>query len=182
MNMTKRDIADIVLVWMAVSFILTLLTSIVTLGAILGMPDEQSKFITTSVAVIFQVLHLLVVAFLIYILLFKRNFVLNIVFPDADVKELSFSEGLTALTSYVFWIRLLGIFTLLSSGIGFVADLVSGLAMHRQFVIDSFWKVQTFPHIVSAILALIVIWKADWIGNRLGRIGSSNKADPDDGL
>ena len=181
MNMTKRDIADIVLVWMAVSFILTLLTSIVTLGSIIGMPDEQSKFITTSVAVIFQVLHLLVVAFLIYILLFKRNFVLNIVFPDADVKELSVSEGLTALTSYVFWIRLLGIFTLLSSGIGFFADLVSGLAMHRQFVIDSFWKVQTFPHIVSAILALIVIWKADWIASRLERIGSSNKPDPDDG-
>jgi uncharacterized membrane protein len=175
--MTKRDIADIVLVWMAVSFILVLLTSILTLGSIIGMPDEQSKFMTTSVALVFQVLHLLAVAFLIYILLFKRNLVLNIVFPDAEGKEVSVSDGLTALTSYVFWIRLLGIFTLLSSGIGFFADLVSGLAMNRQFVIDSFWKVKTFPHIVSAILAFVVIWKADWIANRLERIGSSNKPD-----
>jgi hypothetical protein len=182
MNMTKRDIADIVLVWMAISFILALLTSILTLGAILGIPDEQSKFMTTSVAIVFQVLHLLVVAFLIYILLFKRNFVLNIVFPDAKGKELSISEGLTALASYKFWIRLLGIFTLLSSGIAFFADLVSGFGVNRQFVIDSFWKVKTFPHIVSAILAFIVIWKADWIANRLERIGSPHKPDPDDGL
>ena len=182
MNMTKRDIADIVLVCMAVYLILTLLTSILTLGSIIVMHDEISKFMTTSVAVIFQVLHLLVVAFLIYILLFKRNFVLNIVFPDAEVKELSVSEGLTGLTSYVFWIRLLGIFILLSSGIGFFADLASGFAMHRQSVIDSFWKAQTlFPHIVSTILAFIAIWKADWIASRLERIGSSNKPDPDDG-
>jgi len=180
MHITKRDIADIVLVWMAVSFILVLLTSILTLGLLIGMPDEQSKNITGPVAVLFQVLHLLAVAFLTYILLFKRNLVLDKVFPDAAGKDVPISDGLSALTSYAFWVRLLGIFTLLSSGIAFVADLVTGLGMNRQFVVDSFWLIKTGPEMVSAFLAFLVIWKADWIATRLEHLGSSNRSNAGD--
>jgi hypothetical protein len=152
MNMTKRDIADIVLVWMAVSFILALLTSIVTLGSIIGMPEEQTKWMTRSVAVAFQIAHLLVLLFLNYLLLFKRPLILDLVFPDGNQKEVDVPVGLAVLTSYAFWIRLLGIFTFLGSGTGFLGHLVTDLAAKRQFASGAFWMMQSGSQLVSALL------------------------------
>jgi len=176
MNMTKRDIADIVLVWMILSFLLTLLTSIVTLGAWIGMTNEANKYTEKSAAVAFQLLHILALLFLNYILLFKRSIILSLVIPDGREKDVSIPSGLSILTSYAFWIRLFGIFTFLSSGIEFLSRFVLDVAAKRAFVARSFWMYSSGAELVSALLAVIVIWKADWIAKKVGKRGSSNQA------
>jgi len=175
MSMTKRDIADIVLVWMAVSFVLALLKSILTLGAFLGMTDEAMQYTAKTTAVTFQVIHLLFLVFLNYFLLFKRSLVLSIVFPDGREKELSMPAGLAALASYSFWVRLFGISIFLTSSIAFLGRLVTDLASNRRLVGDPIWIMQSGSQLVSAILAVLVIWKADWIAEKLEKKESSNK-------
>jgi len=175
MNITKRDIADIVLVWMAISFLLALLTSIVTLGTWIGMTDEANKFTDKSVAMVFQLLHILVLLFLNYILLFKRSFILSLIVPDGKEKNVSIPPELNVLASYAFWIRLLGIFTFLTSGIDFFSHMVMDVATHQKFITGTYWMLQSGTALVSAILAIVVIWKADWIAKILGKLGSSNK-------
>ena len=174
MNITKRDIADIALVWMGLSLLLALLTSFVTLGTIIGMTDEQSQFMTKSVATTFQSLHLIVLIGVNYVIFFKRAIILNLVFPNSEQKEASVPESLSALGSYAFWIRLLGIFTFLTSGTRFFSQMVMELATKRQFQFGSFWMIKSGTQLVSAVLALLIIWKADWISDKLGKIKSSN--------
>ena len=174
--MTKRDIADIVLVWMAISFLLALLTSLVTLGAYIGMTDEANKYRDKATAMVFQLLHIGALLFLNYVLLFKRSIILSLVVPDGREKQVVIPPGLTVLTSYTFWIRLFGIFTFLSSGIHFVGRLATDVAVKREFVARSFWMYNTGTELISTVLAAIVIWRADWIAGRIGKIGSSNQA------
>lgn len=179
MNMTKRDIADIALVWMGLSLLLALLTSFVTLGTIMGMPDEQSQYMTKSVATTFQIIHLIVLIGVNYVIFFQRSVILNLVFPKSEEKEASVPESLSALGSYAFWIRLLGIFTFLTSGTKFFSQLVMELAAKRQIQFGSFWMIKSGTQLVSALLALLIIWKADWIAGKLERLKPSNqKVDP----
>lgn len=173
MTMTKRDVADIVLVWMAVSLFMSLLTSIMTLGAWVGMTDLSKQYEEKSVGVTFQILQIVALLFLNYVLLFKRSFLLSRVFPDGKAKEVSVPEGLSVLISYAFWIRLLGIFTFLSSGIKFIGRLGMDVAAQWQFLAPRFWMHNSGAELASAVLAAIVIWKADWIAEKLGRLGSS---------
>jgi hypothetical protein len=182
MNMTKRDIGDIVLVWMAVSFLMSLLTSIYTLGTLVGMTQEAKQYIEKSVAVPFKIFEIIVLLFLNYVLLFKRSLILSLVFPDGKEKEISVPSGLTVLTFYAFWIRLLGIFTFLSSGIRFIGRLTLNVSANLPYVDVAglswmSWMYRSgVDELVSVILAAFVIWKADWIAERIGKIGSSNKA------
>lgn len=176
MNMTKRDIADIVLVGMAVSFLMSLFTNIITLGAWVGMTDEAKQYAEKSVLVTFQILQIVALLFLNYILLFKRSPLLSLVFPDGNDKEVTVPSSLTVLTSYVFWIRLLGIFTCLSSGIQFIGRFAMDVGFKRQFFSPRDCMQSSGVDLLSAILAAIVIWKAHWIAERLGKMGSSNKA------
>ncbi len=175
MKMTKRDIADIVLVWMGLSLFLALLASFVTLGTIIGMPDEHSQFMSKSVATTFQIITLVVLIGVNYVIFFKRSVVLNLVFPNSEEKDASVPESLSALGSYAFWIRLLGIYTFLTSGTKFFSQIVTELAAKRQFEIGAFWMIKSGTQLVSALLALLIIWKADWIASKLERLKPSNK-------
>ena len=131
---------------------------------------------TPSVAVAFQLAQILALLLLNYVLLFKRSLILDLVFPDGRQKEVAVPVGLAALTSYAFWIRLLGIVTFLNSGIALLGHLVTDLAVKRQFAFGGFWIVQSGSQLVSALVALGVIWKADWIAEKLRKFGSSNQA------
>jgi hypothetical protein len=177
MNMSKRDIGDIVLVWMAVSFLMSLVTSIYTLGTLVGMSGEAEQYFEKSVAVPFKIFEIIVLLFVNYVLLFKRSLILSLVFPDGKEKKILIPSDLTVLTFYAFWIRLLGIFTFLSSSIRFIGRLAMDMSANLPYITRSSWIYRSgVDELVSAILAAFVIWKADWIAERIKKIGSSNKA------
>jgi len=173
-SITKRDIADIVLVWMTISFLFMLLTSIITLGSIIGLHGEEAKLITKPVAITFQIIQIVVLMVVNYILVFKRHLVLDIVFPQAGEKVMAVPDGLITLTSYGFWIRMLGIFTFLSSGTEFLSELISDVAITRDFM-NGIWMLKSGSKMISAIISLLIIWKADWLAEKLGGTGSANK-------
>ena len=182
MNMTKRDIADIVLAGIGVSLCFRLVTSFVTLGAFIGLSGEAAQYTNKSTAIIFQSAHFFFILLLIYLLLLHRSIILSAVFPDARTKDLTVPDNLTALTSYPFWVKLFGIFIVLQSSIAFLSQLVSDLAIKRQYAGGSFWMMKSGVELVSAILAAVVIWKADWIAGLLERKNLSNNRMDDTSL
>ena len=176
MNLTKRDIVDIVLVGIAFWFLLQLLTSLATWGLYIGMKEGAETYMDKTVAVVFQSLHFLALLVLNYILLFRRRWILSLIVPDGSEKEVAIPAGLSVLASYGFWIRLLGIFILLSSSIRFLARLAMDLAAEPKFTVRPSWIFGSGTELVSAVLAAIVVWKADWIADKLGKLGSSRRA------
>ena len=173
--MTKRDVADIVLVWMAITFILAFFASILSLGVYLGMTDEAMKYTERWTSILFQTLHCLLLLFVNYVLIFKRALILNLVFPVTCEKTLSIPDGLDVLASYGFWIRLIGIFTFLTSATNFFSQLAIELAVKRRIDHGAFWMIRSGQELLAVIVALFIIWKADWIAETLGKLGSFNK-------
>ena len=173
MNITKRDIADIVLVVMAISFVLALSRSIFSLGYAAGNSDDLFK----GASITCHVANILLLLFVNYALLFKRSLILAIVFPDGRDKELIVPEGLTALTSYSFWIRLFAVFFFLKSLVSLVSQLIRDLIINAKFPDGSFAWNSCMYSLVSVVLTTIIIWKSDWIATKIENIKSSNQSN-----
>ena len=73
MQMTKRDIADIALVWILSSVLLSLLMSIAMLASYMGMATMGSGFSDLVMFLGIEALQVLVLLLLGYVLLFKRT-------------------------------------------------------------------------------------------------------------
>jgi len=176
MTITKRDIADIVLVWMALQFILALLTGIAVLGTI---ANARAPFYSVA-AVVSRLANLLILLVLSYVLLFRRALILDRIFPNAEQKQVSIPNDMTVIASYAFWIRLIGIFTFLTSLTGCFSRLLMALANKQELQEMSFSEfpmkmMQSGEQLLAAILALGIIWKADWIAAKLEKNGSTNQ-------
>jgi len=173
-NMTKRDIGDIVLVWMGLSFTHSFLEHIASLLARLCTEESPTFVWGPSLALtLFQTLVMLFVAF---ILLFKRRCVLNLLFPLAAQTEISISEDCVALTDLSFWIRLLGTFILIQSFIKVSSNLamyIKALEM-PQFGSRFIWR-SVIPPLVSIPIAILVVWQAKRIASIMDKLGKSNK-------
>ena len=171
MQMTKRDIADIVLVWMVFSTLFHFLMGIAQFLALVVAPGLRES--TQLMAITgFEALYVLIVLLLCYIVLFKRAAILSFLFPDAREKELSIPFGMDSLASYAFWLRLFSIYICVSSGTSFFGHLVAGAAVGGQFGAERFLIRTSMPTLVSAVLAGLIVWKADWIAEKLQKIGT----------
>jgi hypothetical protein len=169
MQMTKRDVADIVLVWMVFHFVMQFLMSLIRVGMYF-IPYGLMPHGDEAIAIVLEVLYFFVLLLLIYVLLFKRTQILSLVFPDADVKQISVSSELHALTSYAFWIRLFGIYLLLTHGISFLSNLATNAAFYPHVDEARYWIKGAGSGLISAVLAALVVWKADWIAEKLGKM------------
>jgi hypothetical protein len=173
MPMTKRDIADIVLVWILSSVLLSLLISIAQVSFI-GMARGPKEVANQAIFFGFEALQVLVLLLLGYILLFKRPAVLSFLFPDGREKEIAVPGGLEVLTSYAFWIRLFGVFKFLWLGVQLIGHLATSMAMEWPFLeLRSFRS--SGPELVGVILSAAIIWKADWIADKLQTMRIADK-------
>lgn len=177
-NMTKRDIADIVLVLVGLGLIFSFLSAFLSLGGILSFKDNE--FFNKSVAVPLHLLYLLALLAGSWLLLIKRKIILNLLFPSANKVTIALEGEALEIIKYTFWIKLFGIITCLASAIKFISRLVSAIPSRGEYIVGGFWWHQSGPELISAILAIIVIWKADWIAGIFNKIGSSNKLSRND--
>jgi hypothetical protein len=172
-NMTKRDVADIVLAVVGFLFVLRFLQSLVYIGAIFSTPNDEyfNRFL------IFQLylINLLVLFIVSYLLLSKRDKIIELLFPDADMLTLKMDKEFVDCSKYIFWIKLVGIIQFLFSGTKFVANIVSAVPVKSEWVSSFFWWFKVGPEFVSAIIAIIVIWKAEWIAKFIEEIGHPGK-------
>jgi len=179
MTMTKRDIADIVLVGMGVKLLGDAIHIIaLDVGFYTRTPQTAENITSKFIDVPSQVLHIALLLFVIYLLLFGRKRILSLIVPDGPEKEVTIPAGLAVLASYAFWIRLLGIFTFLSSGIRLVGDFAMSIGIYPKLADLRYWFVNSAWNITSTILGAVVIWKADWLAEKLGKKGSPASLAP----
>jgi hypothetical protein len=173
-NMTKRDIADIVLVWMGLSFAHSFLNNLAFLLA--RIFTEETPTFDWGPSLALSLFQIVVVFLMTFILLFKRYCVLNLVFPLASQTEITVSDSCAALTDLSFWIRLLGTFTLIQSFIKVFATLASHIKALEmpQFGSKFIWS-SVIPPLVSIPIAILVVWQANRIASILNKLGKSNK-------
>jgi hypothetical protein len=180
-TMTKRDIADIALVWVILSCIFRLINYCISLGNVLVIYDDGLHSLSGRNQVIFtNIITIILSIVIIWILTSKRIQILDYFFPGAEETGLILKGEAIILTNYSFWIKLLGIFYLISS---IITDLPNLLKILFYLIPKTSIENNSSTSLIevkygffSIFLSIIVIWKADWIGEVLGRLGK-NKLD-----
>jgi hypothetical protein len=181
MKVTKRDIADISLVWLAFRFIPYLFNYVVSVLVSFSLLEPSNTLFTTE-ASRFQFIAAIgefgVMAAFFWFLLFKRNLILNRLFPDSEDKALELSgDSAEKLTDYSFWITIFGLFTAIGSGIKCISGIPRCLETNKG--VDAFfqkvWQYES-PNIFAFALAVVVIWKAKSIASMLNRTKTIDSA------
>jgi hypothetical protein len=194
MNITKRDIADISLVWIALHFVPWLLNhAVYAIYAVCeflrptaeapgpqGFSQVNIGVFSNGLSVFNIVGQFCVLAAFFWFLLFKREYILDRLFPNSDEKTLALSpDSAMRLTEYSFWITLFGLFTGIHAGINLISNLTRVLGGHNNSMghFAWFWSLCGL-HIVSVILSALVLWKAEKIADFFDR---SDKPSPASG-
>ncbi len=194
MNITKRDIADISLVWIALRFVPWLLNhAVYAIYAVCeflrptaeapgpqGFSQVTIGVFDNGLSVFKTVGQFCILAAFFWFLLFKRDKVLNWLFPNSDQKTLALSDdSVLRLTEYSFWITLFGLFTGIQAGVNLISNLTRAFGPHNNSTGDFafFWSLCGL-HILSVILAALILWKAETIAAFLKR---SDKPSPASG-
>jgi hypothetical protein len=171
-TMTKRDVADIALVLVAFNFLLVFLTQLVMAGAFLFVQQESSSnFTNRAMGAMPQLLYAIVLLVLVWIIFFKRKYIINLLFPDSDEKQLKLTTGVSIITDYSFWIKLLGLWVSLSSVVQFISRSVAVILLRQPRTFGE-WSGQ---YLVATILAILLIWKSKQIAAWIEKIGSFNR-------
>jgi hypothetical protein len=181
MNITKRDIADISLVVIALHFVSYLFhLAIYAIYAICeflrpeaeGVPGYSvTTMFGKGSSVFVSVGQFCVMAAFFWLLLFKRHIVLDRLFPGSDEKTLELPDhSVTQLTDYSFWITLFGLFTGIHAGIKLLSGLLRWVNTSQAIGVyfQNIWKYHG-TDILSVIVSVVVIWKAKRIADMLRR-------------
>ena len=174
MKVTKRDIADVSLVWIAFHFIPYLFNYAIYALVYLWQPDRPDSLFTTAAnSKWFQFFsyfgQFCVMAIFFWFLLFKRNLILNLLFPGSEDKALELSgDSAEKLTDYSFWITLFGLFTAIHSGIKFLSEIPRCIDKSIGVFFQNIWQNESVD-IIAFVLAVVVILKAKNIASMLNR-------------
>ena len=178
-NITKRDIADISLVWISLCLVPYLFNFVAV--AIYEIASADNIYGEGSIKVLYVLVSFLRIALTFAILWFtvyKRSFLLDILFPDAQEKNFELSkDSAVTLTDYSFWIKIFGLYIGLRSGIQLISNLfrVFGIKPSGQSYFTFVWS-YCGTYIITFILSVFVIWKAREIAKYLKRLDNNNKS------
>lgn len=170
--MTKRDLADIVLAAIGITFIPTLLQAISGFAFYLGINDYGAEYTNKVNAIFFSTFHVVVFSGMCYVLLFKRHVVLDALHLEEGGRSAPIPESLVFVASYAFWIRLIGVYMFLRAGTDFLGMLTVTLASKDTHSIAFLNGRSTWQLFVVAVLSLVIIAKADHLGRFIQRKAS----------
>lgn len=173
-KLTKYDVADLVLVYVALTFLLTLAASLVAIGSSFGI--RENEYTNRDATIMAQFVYFAALCVINYILFCKRSALIRLIFPHSEETEIELGDGLTALTRYSFWIRLQAIISLLAFALQFFRHLASVALSKRPFDIESYEWMQVIIGIALIMACLLILRKADWIADKLKNLGSSNRS------
>jgi hypothetical protein len=179
MNMTKRDVADISLVWITLYIVPYLfqyaIYTIYEICEFLRTQTEDSNVTTygpnQGLSMFVSIGQFGLMAALFCLILFKRRLLLDLMFPGSEKKTLVLpDDSAIRLTDYSFWTRLFGLFIGMRSGIKLLSELLR-LISPSSVKGDYFVYLLSHQgvHIVSVFLSVLVIWKAERISDLLSR-------------
>ena len=182
MKVTKRDIADISLVWIAFHFIPYLFNYAIYALVHLVQPKPPDSLFTHPAeskwfGFFSSIGQFCVVAAFFWFLLFKRHIILNRLFPDSETKTLDLhDDSAVKLTDYSFWITIFGLFTAIQSGIKFISGTLRCIDKSIGEFFQNMWKYNSM-NILAVVLAVVVIWKANSIATMLNHMKTQNVTD-----
>lgn len=184
MKVTKRDIADISLVWIAFHFIPYLFNYAIHALFSLFKPAPPASVFTYPIEnkwfqLSISLGQFCVMAAFFWFLLFKRHIILNRLFPDSETKTLDLhDDSAVKLTDYSFWITIFGLFTAIQSGIKFISGTLRCIDTDKRIGVffQNMWKYNSM-HILAVVLAVAVIWKANSIATMLNHTKTQNVTD-----
>lgn len=159
--MKKRDITEIVFIGMGLHFALRFVQSFLHIFYYLTSADVA--YVDRTQGVLFSLFYTGTLLLLSYLLLIKRSALLNRVLPPSSDTAIVIPDGLNALTSYAFWIRIVGMVLFLVSAVEAISMLSVEIAVRRDVVLQSFRMLQTTQAAIAAVLSLFILWKAEWI-------------------
>ncbi len=171
MKVTKRDIADVSLVWLAFHFIPYVFNYAVYAIVYLFQSRQANTFATEANSFWFQFLvgvgQFGVMAAFFWFLLFKRNLILNLLFPGSEDKTLELpGDSTEKLTDYSFWITIFGLFTAVNSGIKCLSGIPRCMDRNIGEFFQKVWNNESV-NILALALAVVVIWKAKSIASMI---------------
>ena len=178
MKVTKRDIADISMVWIAFHFIPYLFNYAIYALVYLFLPEPSNALFRTAAqtkwfSFFAYIGQFGIMAAFFWFLLFKRNLVLNRLFPGSEYKTLELSGDSTEkLTDYSFWIIIFGLFTAIGSGIKCLSGIPRCIDKSIGVFFQNVWHNESVD-ILALVLAVLVIWKAKSISSMLNRTKGS---------
>ncbi len=163
--MKKKDIVEIVFIGMGLLFVLRFVQSF--LNIFYYLTTDEVEFVNATQGLVFSLFYSGTLLLLSYLLLIKRSVILDRVLPLSRDPAVDIPDGLVALTSHVFWIRLVGIVLFLVSAVEALSILSVEIAVRRDIVLKSFYMMQTSQAVIAAALSLFIVWKAEWIEGML---------------
>jgi hypothetical protein len=176
MKVTKSDIADVSLVWIAFHFVPYLFNyaiyaifEILRVNPYAGLPMGAAPVYSRIYSVFIAFGQFGVIAAFFWFLLFKRNLILDLLFPGSEDKALELSGDSTEkLTDYSFWITIFGLFTAIHSGIKCLSGIPRCIDKSISVFFLNVWHNESVD-ILAFVFAVAVIWKAKSIASMLNR-------------
>ena len=173
MNMTKRDVADLALVVLALWFLMETFYILLTSCSMLLAVMTASHGTSYRLGKWLELCPFLAQLACAGGLLLLRPFLLARLFPDAAQKSVVLPAGAAIVSDYAFWIRLIGLYSLLSSGIKLVSVAAGQFNMRHDYLGPTyqFWNPMLVP-LVAAVLSLLVILQAAALARLVKALGS----------
>lgn len=107
-----------------------------------------------------------------YFLILKRTPTIRRLFPESETKEIVIPDGLVILTQYSFWIRLAGIMMILREIKNLIQWMTAEFVKSQLEAYAHNLYAPVFQALVGVGLAVLIIWKADWIAEKVNRIAN----------
>ena len=172
MKVTKYDIADVLLVCLCVSYIP--MVFVLFCMQVAMMVQEMPHLVFTDgiflTIVFFQFGYYFIACIVLYFLILKRKPIIKLFFRESEAKELTIPDGLTILIHYSFWIRLSGILMMLREGTNLIKWVTSEVFLSQIEERQTHLFATNFQSFVGVGLGLLIIWKADWIAEKVKRL------------
>lgn len=166
--MNKRQVLDIVFIIFGFYILMSFLTY---LPFLIFMQGNSLISISRKVPYILMMgLYVLIFLALSVIFLFKREKLINMLIGKSEQHEPQQSETLPCYARLAFWIQIIGLYYLISSGTKAIGQLAIIVSINMQPISARIWWTQTAPQIVAAIVAVLLIWKSEPIANFINNI------------
>ncbi len=168
--MNKRQVLDIVLIIFGIYFLMYFIQSMIaTTWQIFFMPQDQ--FVQKGVYIFMMWLYLLIPLALSALFLFRREKILNMLIGKTEQQEVLPADSVPCYGRVAFWIQIIGLYYLISSGIRAIVQLTVIIVIQNpQYSIERFlWKDMANP-VVTLIVAALLIRKSESIANFINTI------------
>lgn len=167
--MNKRQVLDIVLIIFGLYFLIYFVQSMISTTWYFFF-TPQDLFGKKGVYIFMMWSYLLIPIAVSALCLFKREKLLNMLIGKSEQQDVQQSETMPCYGRLAFWIQIMGLYYLISSGVQIIRELVIVFSVRTQYATQFTWWHQMGQPIVMVIVAFLLIWKSEVIADFINKI------------